>query len=220
MISAIEGDEPQTLAQLQHTSIVPIYSVHEDQNAGLCGLHAVLRRRHPHQRARRLRNKTPVPSKGARELVDAIRPVETSTAADGTVCAVSGERERIDACPVEAEGLTPVDILRRTSFFQAAAGIVAQLADGLQHSHNRGILHRDIKPSNILISDEGQPLLLDFNLAQDQRLPAEQATVGGTIAYMSPEHLRAMIDQGPAQAVDQRSDIYSLGMVLGENLDR
>ena len=85
-----------------------------------------------------------------------------------------------------------------TSFFQAAAWVVAQLADGLQHAHNRGILHRDIKPSNILISDEGQPLLLDFNLAQDQRLPAEQAAVGGTIAYMAPEHLRAMIGQAPA----------------------
>ena len=219
-ISAIEGDEPQTLAQLQHTSIVPIYSVHEDQNAGLRGLHAVPRRRHPHQRARAPPKQDASAVQGRRTCRCDSPGRDIDSGRRNSSRAASGEGQRIDACPVEAEGLTPVDILRRTSFFQAAAWIVAQLADGLQHAHNRGILHRDIKPSNILISDEGQPLLLDFNLAQDQRLPAEQATVGGTIAYMSPEHLRAMIDQGPAQAVDQRSDIYSLGMVLGEDLDR
>ena len=85
-----------------------------------------------------------------------------------------------------AEGLTPVSRLREFSYFQTAAWVIAQLADGLQHAHNRGILHRDIKPSNILISSEGQPLLLDFNLSQDQESCARQETLGGTIAYMAP----------------------------------
>ena len=67
---------------------------------------------------------------------------------------------------------------------------MAQLAEGLHHAHQRGILHRDIKPSNILISAEGQPLLLDFNLAQDEHIDPAQATLGGTVAYMAPEHLR------------------------------
>ena len=96
---------------------------------------------------------------------------------------------------------------------------MAQLAEGLHHAHQRGILHRDIKPSNVLIAADGQPLLLDFNLAQSGDDPAH-ATIGGTIAYMAPEHLRALVGRTPAliRQVDHRSDIYSLGMVLAEML--
>jgi serine/threonine protein kinase/Flp pilus assembly protein TadD len=217
-ISAIEGDEAQTLAQFQHTNIVPIYSVHEDLRAGLravcmpffggANLTTVLEQ---------VRRKSDRPRSG-REIVEALQQLE---------CVAAHEEARTDpvleavsrtASPSPDEGLTPIKLLGQASFFQAAAWIVAQLADGLQHAHNRAILHRDIKPSNILISAEGQPLLLDFNLAQDQRLPAEEAAVVGTIAYMAPEHLLAMIGRAPVAAVDQRSDVYSLGMVLGEML--
>jgi eukaryotic-like serine/threonine-protein kinase len=217
-ISAIEGDEPRTLAQLQHTSIVPIYSVHEDARASLravcmpffggANLTSVLER---------LRGNTECPHKGD-EFVEALREVATPVSQEDKGDEEASEVPPGPASPAPGEGLTPVAMLRGLSFFQAAAWVVAQLADGLQHAHNRGILHRDIKPSNVLISAEGQPLLLDFNLAQDQRLPAEQATVGGTIAYMAPEHLRAMIGQASASDVDRRSDTYSLGMVLGEML--
>ncbi|MGC8641024.1 MAG: protein kinase domain-containing protein [Isosphaeraceae bacterium] len=217
-ISAIEGDEPQTLAQLQHTNIVPIYSVHEDHHAGLravcmpffggATLTSVLEQ---------LRHNTRTPRQGS-EFVKAILHVSTSATHRGQTPRPDQETHADPASPRGAEGQTPVALLRRGSFFQAAAWVIAQLADGLQHAHNRGILHRDIKPSNILISEDGQPLLLDFNLSQDQRLPAEPAAVGGTIAYMAPEHLRAMIGQATAATVDRRSDIYALGMVLGEML--
>lgn len=219
-ISAIEGDEPQTLAQLQHTNIVPIYSVHEDKQAGLrvvcmpffggANLTSVLEQ---------IREKTSTPRKGA-ELVDALLEVRTQSTRGSS----SGSSDPDDQSSTgtsrtsPGDGLDPLDRLRRMTFFETAAWIVAQLADGLQHAHHRGILHRDIKPSNVLISDEGQPLLLDFNLAHDQTVPAEAASVGGTIAYMAPEHLRAMIGKAPAEAVDRRSDVYSLGMVLGEIL--
>jgi tetratricopeptide (TPR) repeat protein len=115
---------------------------------------------------------------------------------------------------------TPLAALRAMSYEHVAAWVVAQLAEGLHHAHQRGILHRDIKPSNILISAEGQPLLLDFNLAQDGAQDPSHATIGGTVAYMSPEHLRALVGRTPAliRQVDARSDIYSLGMVLAEIL--
>jgi serine/threonine protein kinase/Flp pilus assembly protein TadD len=217
-ISAIEGAEPQTLAQLQHTNIVPIYSVHEDQRAGLravcmpyfggASLTSVLNK---------LRQRTSLPRSGS-EFIAALLDLDNPATHDdaGLTPDISGQGG-IDP-RLQGEGLTPVATLERSSYLQAAAWVVAQLADGLQHAHNRGILHRDIKPSNILISAEGQPLLLDFNLAQDHQPPAEQAAVGGTIAYMAPEHLRAMIGRAPAAAVDRRSDLYSLGMVLGEML--
>jgi tetratricopeptide (TPR) repeat protein len=119
-------------------------------------------------------------------------------------------------------GPTPLDLLRNQSYVRAAAWVVARLADGLQHAHQRGVLHHDIKPSNILLGADGQPMLLDFNLArsrQDEQAQA-QAVLGGTVAYMAPEHLRALTsrDLEVHRRVDHRADIYSLGMVLFEFL--
>lgn len=93
--------------------------------------------------------------------------------------------------------------------------IGARLASGLAHAHERGILHRDLKPANILLADNGQPMLLDFNLSEDIKLRSfgtAAALLGGTLHYMAPEHLAAF---GTAsQPVDARSDIYALGVVL------
>ena len=92
------------------------------------------------------------------------------------------------------------------------------MADGLAHAHERGILHRDLKPANILLGDDGEPLLLDFNLAADTKLrgPASAALIGGTLPYMAPEHLQAL--RGEDRTLDARSDLYSLGVILFELL--
>jgi serine/threonine protein kinase len=97
---------------------------------------------------------------------------------------------------------------------------VARLAEGLQHSHDRGVLHRDIKPSNVLLGMDGTPMLLDFNLAQVTRGEQVKVVLGGTINYMAPEHLHSLAARDPvvARQVDHRADIYSLGMVLFEML--
>src|SRR5262249_40411959 len=88
------------------------------------------------------------------------------------------------------------------------------LADGLAHAHERGILHRDINPPNILPTDDGEPMLLDFNLAADDR--GATASVGGTPQYMAPEQLASLTD--PTVRIDSRADIYALGLVLHELL--
>ena len=186
-ISAIEGDEPQTLAQLQHTSIVPIYSVHEDQAAGLravcmpffggSNLASVLRQ---------LWQTSSRPQWGS-EFVESLKAAADVDVKHGSETRAGPVTEPANDVASHAEGLTPVSLLRGFSYFQTAAWVIAQLADGLQHAHNRGILHRDIKPSNILITSEGQPLLLDFNLSQVQQTSAAQNMLGGTIAYMAPD---------------------------------
>ena len=58
--------------------------------------------------------------------------------------------------------------LGKLSQVNAALWIAARLADGLAHAHERGILHCDLKPANVLIADDGQPMLLDFNVAADR----------------------------------------------------
>ncbi len=101
-----------------------------------------------------------------------------------------------------AEG--PMDIV-------AAARIGAQVAAGLEAAHRQGIVHRDIKGGNILVDDDGHASILDFGLAL--RSAATRLTdVGsaiGTPAYMSPE-------QAMGKAVDFRTDIWSLGVLLFE----
>ncbi len=110
--------------------------------------------------------------------------------------------------------------LRESSFVRASAWIGARLAEGLEHAHSRGLLHRDLKPSNILIAADGTPMLLDFNLAADCVNPEEgdRAMMGGTLPYMAPEHLDAFNPNGstPPEAVDERADVYALGLILFE----
>ena len=115
--------------------------------------------------------------------------------------------------------------LRSASAIQAAVWITERLAEGLAHAHDRGLLHRDLKPSNILLAADGTPMLLDFNLAVEN--PAgtpegeiQRALIGGTLPYMSPEHLDAFNPCGTTtpDAVDERSDIYALGLIFFELL--
>ncbi len=122
------------------------------------------------------------------------------------------------------EGLPSRQFLRGANGIQAAVWIVARLAEGLDHAHCRGLLHRDLKPANILVAADGTPMLLDFNLAAEtepQLDPGDQANkalLGGTFPYMSPEHLDAFDPEGSTCVgdVDERSDLYSLGLVLFE----
>jgi hypothetical protein len=122
---------------------------------------------------------------------------------------------------VELEGgesRAVLEKLKRLSYVDAILWLGSRLADGLAHAHERGIVHRDLKPENILLTDEGQPMLLDFNLSEDIKpgAAASGARIGGTIPYMAPEHLEAI--KGEPRRIDACSDIYSLGLILFELL--
>lgn len=102
-------------------------------------------------------------------------------------------------------------------------GVVAlaiEIAAGLRHAHEQGIVHGDIKPSNILLTPEGRPLLMDFNLSIDYTNAI--GLCGGTLPYMPPEQLRQLQagaeSHDPATTFDPRADIYSFGALLYELL--
>ena len=99
---------------------------------------------------------------------------------------------------------------------RAVLEVLAQLADGLTHAHDRGILHLDIKPANVLLADTGEPMFLDFNLSFDAARP-DRELVGGTMPYMAIEQLRDMRDRGKG-TLDRRTDLYSLGVLAFELL--
>jgi serine/threonine protein kinase len=94
-----------------------------------------------------------------------------------------------------------------------AVSIAKQICDGLEEAHSLGIVHRDLKPNNIMIDDNGNSRIMDFGIA---RTIKEKGITGsgvmiGTPEYMSPEQVEA-------KEVDQRSDIYSLGIIMYEML--
>ncbi|NIM20070.1 MAG: protein kinase [Candidatus Latescibacteria bacterium] len=92
-----------------------------------------------------------------------------------------------------------------------AIEITVQIAEGLQEAHSKGIIHRDIKSANIMLTAAGRVKVMDFGLAKSSGRTqlTQSGTTIGTVAYMSPE-------QGRGDAVDHRTDIWSLGIVLYE----
>ncbi len=100
--------------------------------------------------------------------------------------------------------------------YVARARLLARVARGVEHAQKHGLLHRDVKPANILLDEHGVPLVADFGLsrvigARDTR--SETQAGGGTLPYMSPEHISV-----GAWQLDEAADVYSLGAVLYEML--
>jgi eukaryotic-like serine/threonine-protein kinase len=221
--------ETQTLALLQHTNIVPIYSAYRSGP-----LQAVC-----------------MPYFGATTLADLIRALGATPTLPSSgkmvVGTLSQRREpgshatatsqqpnppstgvAVSTFVAEAPSHEPggdvphpeavLDTLKRLSYVEAVLWIGARLAEGLAHAHERGVVHRDLKPANVLLTDEGQPMLLDFNLSDNASLRgAAVARLGGTLPYMAPENLAALRG-GPVPAIDPRGDLYSLGVILFELL--
>ncbi len=119
---------------------------------------------------------------------------------------------------IRGEPLTEYANGRRLNTRERLA-LMIQVCEAVQHAHERGIIHRDLKPGNILVHENGQPKILDFGLARLTESDAQatrQTDMGqllGTLAYMSPEQVLA-----DPSAIDARSDVYALGVILYELL--
>jgi len=127
-----------------------------------------------------------------------------------------GEDEEIHYLTMEyvrGESLKNMLKMTRQMSTNTALQIGRQLAEGLAEAHQRGVVHRDLKPGNVMLEKDGNIKIMDFGLAHS--VPKKKGTdshgVVGTPEYMSPE-------QFDGQHVDERSDIYSLGVILFEML--
>jgi predicted ATPase/serine/threonine protein kinase len=91
-----------------------------------------------------------------------------------------------------------------------AARLTSAVADALSYAHSHRIVHRDVKPDNIVLSRDRQPILVDFGIAIDSEDTDERrGEIIGSPGYMSPEQI-----EGKANAIDGRTDIYSLGTIF------
>jgi serine/threonine protein kinase/tetratricopeptide (TPR) repeat protein len=205
-LTRLDGVEHLSLARIQHTHIVPLYWSEDDFERGLRILC--------------------MPYLGGMTVARLLASLKSLPPERRTGQAILAQ---IDHEPI----LTPIPgvkhgagrkFLQKASATDAWCGIAICMAEALYEAHEAGLVHLDLKPSNVLIAADGKPLLLDFHLAREALDPSLVAVpfIGGTPQYMSPEQALALesIRRGkqPHMAVNHRSDIYSLGLLLKEML--
>ncbi|MCC6670287.1 MAG: serine/threonine protein kinase [Planctomycetes bacterium] len=146
----------------------------------------------------------------------AMRYVRGTTLAQHiAACRSSGLASRSAALPAGTPATDTTSSSRRGEF-DALLRLFELCARALHFAHEHGLVHRDVKPGNVMVTEQGEPVLLDFGLA---RVEAEEhsltasGVVFGTPYYMAPEQVR-----GEARAVDRRTDVYGLGVSLYETL--
>ncbi|MBN2474358.1 MAG: serine/threonine protein kinase [Pirellulales bacterium] len=192
-------NEARAAARLQHPNIVPVFAVGCHQ-----GVHYYAMQYIEGQSL-------------DRTIHQFRQSAETRTGRGSQTKAVSGGRQR----PASAKASCTNDVfltspsIQSCDYVRAVAELGVQAADALQHAHDCGIVHRDVKPSNLLLDKEGKLWVADFGLAMfqgDSKLTRTGDLVG-TIRYMSPEQAA-----GRLGVVDQRADVYSLGITLYELL--
>lgn len=192
--SAIEA---KTIGMMAHANVVTAHSVHFD---AVTGMTAICMAYHGNVTLGDVLGRVFLKDKQPRHaqlLLDAI------------------EEASIEI-PAEIGSTDPLTFANTATYEDGILQLAIQLADALAHIHRLGVHHRDLKPSNVLMTRSGRPMLLDFNLSQDLRQPRRD--VGGTMPYMAPEQLAAMGSQHESACLDERSDIYSLGVILYELL--
>jgi serine/threonine protein kinase/Flp pilus assembly protein TadD len=205
-ITPLDGSEHVSLARLQHTNIVPLYSVLDDLERGIRVLC--------------------MPYFGRATLASLLTDLANVPPASRRGCDIVKTIDRMQdlSCSEIVSASAARQMLASVSFVQAICWITACLADALQFAHERGLVHLDLKPSNILLATDGQPMLLDFHLAREPTHPGRPApeSFGGTPPYMPPEQLSAigsLRDGKPvAVGVDGRADVFALGAILYESL--
>ena len=211
--------EAQAAAQLHHAHIVPIFGVGCDQGVHYYAMQFV-EGRSLAAILHELRSSNETPPQAVRSSAPAVQEQTEESLSlqcrlhEGSDSASTPSTELAQAN--QSLALTAIGSMHRDrAFCRNVARLGAEAADALDHAHGLGIVHRDIKPANLLIDHQGALWITDFGLARfrNEFGLTQTGDMVGTLRYMSPE--QALARRG---VVDQRTDIYALGVTLYELL--
>ena len=194
------NEEAARLGQLDHPHIVPVHSVEFDSFSPftlIC-----------------------MPFLGSATLADVVADVFADGGTRPRVADIAATIDRIegrvggDRPRQRSKSGRSRRFARRRTYVEAIIQTGAEVCEALAYAHHLGICHCDVKPSNVLLTSDGRPLLLDFNLSMQS--DGTTAVVGGTLPYMAPEQLRYMLgDSGEGlPEIDHRTDLFALGVTL------
>lgn len=190
-------DEARVLGKLAHRNIVPIYSVQYDRSMRLAAIC--------------------MPYMGCDTLATVLRRNGEPDARMDTGCEMPGAESPLTRDDTNiSEGLISQLHPSNKNYIDLVIGIAAAVADSLSYVHSNGMVHNDLKPENVLLCQDGQPILLDFNLATNK--DNRRAKTSGTLCYMSPEKLMSLLAEPATVRVDEKSDVFSLGLIIYELL--
>ncbi|TWU03137.1 serine/threonine-protein kinase [Neorhodopirellula pilleata] len=211
-LSRRRGNESRTLAKFDHPHIVRVFDERQAASSPVSLLY--------------------MEYLAGGTLGDVVKRVRETRPEDrcGTMLLAAVDQNLLDAAQQIPAHSQIRDFIATADWTSVVAWIGVQLSQGLQAAHQEGVLHRDLKPANVLLSAEGQVKLADFNVSvmtqPDTSSTSDQ--VGGSIAYMAPEHIEAMMrarGTNPTATssyddcqpdVGTPADLYSVGVLLWE----
>ncbi|MFN0054202.1 MAG: WD40 repeat domain-containing serine/threonine-protein kinase, partial [Planctomycetales bacterium] len=216
-------NEAKAAASLHHQNIVPVYAVGSDRGIHFYAMQLISGQTLSEVVAS-LRRTRPAAANPRRPLRrSSLDACDDRTGVFANSASESGASPVEAASPSVSDGLGTMPVANMTTlgghrsreWCRTVARWGAQIADALEYAHSVGVVHRDIKPANLMLDGDGRAWVTDFGLAQLEADAGLTMTGGvvGTLRYMSPEQAA-----GEKGLVDQRTDVYSLGVTLYELL--
>ena len=221
-------NEAQAAARLHHTNIVPIYAVGMERGVHFYAMQLI----EGHSLAASIKLLRQATGRGDADLSSSgtspagqrpsvhslvgrfLRPADPTDSTDPARQPLPAAARQAETDAAGSTVLTS-DHASPATYFRTVARLMQQAATALEHAHGQGVVHRDIKPGNLLLDPRGNLWVTDFGLAQFQA-DVQLTRTGdmlGTLRYMSPEQAA-----GGRVLLDQRTDIYSLGVTMYELL--
>lgn len=203
-VSRGKGGESQSLAQFDHPNIVRVFDQRLIDDSSLHLLYMQF-----------------VPGGTLADVVKVLRSCRSqSSEVGGEILLRSVDEQLLEAAQVVPDQSSTREWIADSQWPQVVAWVGFHLCRALHEAHSQNILHRDVKPANVLLSAEGIPKLADFNVSfsESAEQAGQAASLGGSLGYMSPEHVRAIIDSDATaqDKIRETADLYSLAVLLWE----